>query len=93
MDLLANKIGDEGAKSISSSLIELKKLRHLNLCFYENLIGNQGAESLFSALNNLTNLSFLQLNLGYNKINKKKSEFPALSKLINLNLGENDISI
>ena len=64
LDLGYNRIGDEGAQSISRVLGNCRMLSHLDLC--HNAIGSAGMEILASVLAQCTALS--HLDLGYNHI-------------------------
>jgi len=58
------KIGDNGATSISNSLIKNTSLTDLNLHY--NSIGDKGATSISNSL--ITNTSLTDLHLHYNSI-------------------------
>ena len=64
LDLGYNRIGDEGARSLSRVLVNCRMLSHLDLC--HNAIGSAGMEILASVLAQCTALS--HLDLGYNHI-------------------------
>ena len=64
LDLGYNRIGDEGARSLSRVLVNCRMLSHLDLC--HNAIGSEGMEILANVLAQCTALS--HLDLGYNHI-------------------------
>jgi hypothetical protein len=64
LDLGYNRIGDEGARSLSRVLVNCRMLSHLDLC--HNAIGSEGMEIFASVLAQCTALS--HLDLGYNHI-------------------------
>jgi hypothetical protein len=59
LDLGYNRIGDEGARSLSRALVNCRMLSHLDLC--HDAIGSEGMEILAGVLAQCTALSHLDL--------------------------------
>ena len=81
LDLIWNKIGDEGAAEIAEALKKNDTLTYLNL--YNNNIGAEGAKALATAMKENKNIKLTEIYLPANDISAAGAEALAAALRVN----------